>query len=206
MVGTISAAGRSASHLKWDPLHAAMAFLGGSVTGGFAWGAGVSLLGNIAGVDSWSPVISLVSIAMAAMLAILVELRVLKVPISPLPRQVPASWWIKYRGTTAAFLSGLHLGTGFLTHVTWAGYYAVVVLAFVVGWPESVVVLGSYGLIRGSQPLFVLVRTWRQQEGGERSLGQQHVGWLGRLRLHEFGVAGLALMMVVLIGRALQLG
>lgn len=159
MLSSITPLGERGRNNRW--WLTATAFVAGSFAGGLLTGVVAAALG---GLINLTPSIALAVASGAALVALVLELRLGGLQLPTTRRQVNENWLQRYRGWVYGLGFGFQLGTGFLTIMT----TAAVPLTFVVaGLTGSVVgggaVGGVFGLARG---LMVLpARRIRNAEG-----------------------------------------
>lgn len=122
-------------------LYTIAAVISSSFTGFIA-----GILGKITGMSSLSKGVLIVGIV--SVLYGLNELGAIKLPMPQRKWQVPVSWIIqrKYFGS---FLYGLTIGAGYLTYITYSGFYIWILLTFVLGDPLKGALFGAiYGFGR----------------------------------------------------------
>jgi hypothetical protein len=145
MAQTITPVVHGGSRRRWAGpviLHVLGAALSAAILG-----VGLGLVGSIAGAPWGRPgmlVVGAIGLAYAAR-----EILRLPVPIPEMRRQVP-EWWRGALGPrTVAFLYGLALGPGFLTHLRHGTFVAVSAAALALGDPWlGVVLLAPFGIAR----------------------------------------------------------
>lgn len=155
MVATICPVGdgtRSVGNRTLD----AVVFLLGCVGGGLIVGLSLASLGEFTVRPLMNDLSIAAVIAMVAALALALEVGGVKVELPALRRQVPATWRNLYGARLAAAGWGMQLGAGFLTYVTWPGFYVALVSTLFLGLPFGPVILALYALLRGLQPLYGL--------------------------------------------------
>lgn len=161
MVGTIGPIG-DRGRIKRITSWPALAFLVGAALGGLSLGS-ILAASHIIMPNVVSAIADIRLMALLAVLAVLIEVRGIQLRLSLLPRQVPPWWWIRYRPSTAALLSGWQIGFGLLTHIPWIGFYVVLLVSMESGVTFSLVSLSTFGIIRGAQPLIARWLTgWRR--------------------------------------------
>ena len=156
MVGTICPVGdgkRRTSQRFVD----ALCFFAACVLGGVTLGALFGSLGEFAIAPLFNDVVLASAVSAFAALAMLADFGVIRVPLSPFPRQVESISWERYSRPVVATRWGFEQGLGLLTHVHWSGFYLAIVLTIVLGLPLGLIVMGSYAAIRGAQPLVLLL-------------------------------------------------
>ncbi len=128
----------------------ATAFVVGATLGGVTTGALVGALGLlVTGALGLPEAASLAILAVVALAAAVFEGTGRALP-SPLPRQVDENWLNEYRGWVYGAGFGFQLGAGLLTFVTTAAIVVAVAAAVLAGsFLGSVVVMGTFGLVRG---------------------------------------------------------
>lgn len=159
MLSSITPLGERGRNNRW--WLTATAFVVGSFAGGSLMGVTAAALGRL--ID-FTPSTALAVASGAALIALMLELRLGGLRLPTTRRQVNENWLQRYRGWVYGLGFGFQLGTGVLTIMT----TAAVPLTFVVaGLTRSVVagaaVGGVFGLARG---LMVLpARRIRDAEG-----------------------------------------
>ncbi|HEU0103377.1 MAG TPA: sulfite exporter TauE/SafE family protein [Mycobacteriales bacterium] len=125
------------------------AYLLGSAAGGTAIGAVGGLLGALLPLESRAGgLVALAVLVVAAVLAGLVELRVLPAPPT-LRRQVDEDWLHRYRGWVYGVGFGAQLGVGVVTIVTSTSLYVALLLAVLTGSPTGGALVGLvFGVAR----------------------------------------------------------
>ncbi|MGD6964379.1 hypothetical protein ACQCVB_19430 [Fictibacillus phosphorivorans] len=82
------------------------------------------------------------------------EVGLIKLPMPQRKWQVPISWIIN-RKYTGAFFYGITIGAGYLTYITYSGFYVWVLLSMVLGNPVYGLLVGAiYGLGRSLPLIF----------------------------------------------------
>ena len=123
------------------------AYVLGSAAGGAAVGALGGLLGAVLHVRAWATV-AYALLAVVAVLAALVELRVLPDPPT-WRRQVDEDWLHRYRGWVYGVGFGAQLGVGVVTIVTSTSLYVALLLAVLTGTPAGGAAVGLvFGVAR----------------------------------------------------------
>lgn len=149
MLASITPLGERGRGSKWSVTVAA--FLIGAVAAGAAEGA---LLGALGGalLASISAHARLLALAVALLIALLLDLRPSGAP-GP-RRQVNERWLDEFRGWVYGAGFGAQLGLGIGTVVSSAATYAALLAALLSGSAlGGMLVLGSFGAIRGITPL-----------------------------------------------------
>ncbi len=147
MLSSITPLGERGRSGRWSVT--VTAYVLGSALGGAAVGAMLGALGwllplEVAGVGT----AALVLVAVAAALAVLVELGVLP-RLPSLHRQVDEDWLHRYRGWVYGFGFGAQLGAGVVTIVTSPTVYLTGALAVLTGVPLRGAAVGvTFGLVR----------------------------------------------------------
>lgn len=83
-----------------------------------------------------------------AVLVALLELRLVPLPLPTIHQSVPQAWWIRFGPTRGSLAYGAVLGLGVTTVIPFAGFYLILVAAFLAGLPGGTVIGFAYGLAR----------------------------------------------------------
>lgn len=155
MVGTICPVGngtRSVNQRFFD----SACYLLGATSGGLVLGAVLALFGTFVITPLIDELTTVIALSLLAGVAILVDFRVIRAPISPFPRQVEPGLWDVHRKPIVAARWGFEQGFGLLTYVSWAGFYVSLALTILVGMPFGPMIMGTFAAVRGSQPAITL--------------------------------------------------
>ena len=145
MLSSITPLGERGRNNRWALT--ASAFVAGALAGGLVGGV---LAGAAGGLLDLRESTRLVVAALAAALALVLELRLGGLRLPSTRRQVNENWLQRYRGWVYGIGFGFQLGTGFLTIMTTASVPLTFVLAALTGSASSgAIVGGSFGLARG---------------------------------------------------------
>ncbi len=125
------------------------AYVLGSAAGGLTIGGLAGLLGLLLPLQLPSAgLVAVGLLAVAAVLAALVELRVLPAPPT-LRRQVDEDWLHRYRGWVYGVGFGAQLGVGLATIVTSTSLYVALALAVLTASPAAGALVGlTFGVVR----------------------------------------------------------
>lgn len=161
MVGTIASVVNRRHALALSARH-----LAGTVLAAAATGVIAGMIGSYASAATLlGPHWTALSVAVAAAVALAVDLRVLRTPYLYCRRQVQSIWWREGHEERAAFLWGIQLGIGPLTYLPSCSYYVLVWIAALLGPVLGGFVLGLYGLARGIHPALVTLLRPRHRVG-----------------------------------------
>ncbi len=129
-----------------------VAFLvGGAVMASTAMGAVVALAGRELPLDGRARVEALAAVAAVGLL---VDLRVIELPLPTHHRQVDENWLHRYRGWVYGLGFGAQLGLAVATIVTTSAVYAMVAAEALAGRAWAGAAIGAaFGLIRGTSVL-----------------------------------------------------
>lgn len=125
----------------------AVAFVIGATLGGVATGALLGLVG-LAVTAVVPATVALAIVVVVALAGAVFERTGRALP--SLPRQVDEDWLHQYRGWVYGGGFGFQLGAGVLTYITSAAIPVALAAALLVdGFAASVLVMGTFGLVRG---------------------------------------------------------
>jgi len=157
----------------------------------------LSTCGLVFGVAGWKLPLSVV-VGGAMFFCALRDMDIGRWPLPSLRRQTPA-WLPRVFGNRwGVFTWGADLGQGWTTYVSFAGYYGLVLWAFVAGQPaQAVVILGSYGAGRA---LPVLVAGF---VGHDYTLARVHQAHM--YMLHAVNAIALAVVAGYLLSRGIHI-
>lgn len=197
MLASITPLGERGRGRRWElsaPAYVAGSALGGLLSGALAGAAGWGAVRLGASGGLWQVVV----LAVAVVLAIAVDLRVLGVrPIGP-RRQVNEDWLDIYREWVYGGGFGAQLGAGVVTQVSTAGVWVLLLCAALTGSVTAGALIGGlFGLVRA----LPILTTAGVRDAG--SLGRLHAGaaaW--ERRAHLFSTYALAGAGVVLVAVA----
>jgi hypothetical protein len=126
----------------------------GAVVGGATLGLGAAALAALVSTVDLSTSTALAAGALAAVLALGIDLGVLGRPIPHHRRQVNEDWLPKYRSWVYGSGFGWQIGTGLATYIMTAAVYLVIALAALTGSPLTAFGLCVlFGALRGSAVL-----------------------------------------------------
>jgi len=154
-------------------------------------GAVVGAIGTL--ISSWIPskpafiALGVVGVAIA-----LREFRVVRFPMLQVPRQTAKHWRRHLSPASAAFAWGVDLGFGVTTFIRYGGLWILVLAGLISGnLIYSIVILGTFGAIRGS--VVPVVSHFLNNSEGDGELLVDEVKWI-RLRenwahkMHGFSI------------------
>lgn len=145
MLYTVPTVSRASNRSKW--ISPTLAYLLASVIGGLFIGAVIGSLGYLPAtwIEEWSIAVLVIALVVFG----LADLGVILLPRVHRNAQVPEHWRRHLRPEVNLGLYGLMLGTGVLTRVSYASFYAVIVLAGISGnVVTAMVLLGAFGAAR----------------------------------------------------------
>jgi len=162
MVGTIASVGnRSTARLG------SVVFLGAAVLAAASTGWLAGALGERLDFTAWAMPLKLAVLLALLVFAILHDAGRVLLPWPYVSRQVAAGTWNRRGPVQAAFLWGLQLGVGVLTHVPAKILYTLIVACLFAGTSSGALLYGVYGAIKGMQPL---IATFNSQLSCDPSL------------------------------------
>lgn len=146
MLSSISPVGEASRHQRWWVTVAA--YVVASVAGGALVGAAAGGVGQVVGVGG-SPAVALLVLAVAALLGVAADRRLLGVGLPTWHRQVDERWLAGLRGWVYGAGFGFQLGLGVVTIVTASVTYVALVGAALTGsWVTGGVVGAVFGAVR----------------------------------------------------------
>jgi hypothetical protein len=149
MIGTIASVGDRGFSFRLSVL-----FLLATAVGSAGLGASSAMLGSRLVIDITEDS-RLALLLIATVTALLIDLRLLRIPLPYLHRQVSRLDWSRGHAR-AAMRWGLELGVGVVTFVPSAGFFVLIAYAFFDASPAAVLPLLAFGLARGGQPAIAL--------------------------------------------------
>jgi hypothetical protein len=196
MLSSITPLGERGRHNRW--WLTAAAFITGSIAGGAAMGAALGALG---GLVRWPTSGTLALLAAVALLGFLADLRVARLRVPTMNRQVDERWLTTYRGWVYGVGYGFQLGLGVVTIVTSAATWVTLAAAFLTGsWTGGLVVGSVFGAAR-SLPLLLAAPV--RSPGALRDLLRRQQRWATPARLAAIGgqclVGVLALLTLLVV-------
>jgi hypothetical protein len=114
----------------------------GAVGAGALVFSGAGLVGSLVGADTLSPWFAIAVLA----LALAFDMAGFR-PLGP-HRQVNEDWLVRYRDWVVGFGFGAQLGFGFLTILPTFGYWALILVAGLVGLPVAALIGAAFGIGR----------------------------------------------------------
>jgi hypothetical protein len=122
------------------------AYLVGSTLAGVGLGALLGLVGS----SIAAPTLALGIVAAAAIVGVLLDARVVRIPMPGPRRQVNENWLGAYRGWVYGSGFGIQLGLAFLTIITASATWVAFACALLAGTPMAGALIGAtFGLARG---------------------------------------------------------
>jgi hypothetical protein len=200
MLSSITPLGERGRNNRW--WLTAAAYITGSVAGGAAMGATLGALGGLVPwAASGSDALPLVLLASVALLGFLADLRVARLRVPTMQRQVDERWLTTYRGWVYGVGYGFQLGLGVVTIVTSAATWVTLTVAFLTGsWTGGLVVGSVFGAAR-SLPLLLAAPV--RSPGALRDLLRRQQRWAAPARLAAIGgqclVGVLALLTLLVV-------
>jgi hypothetical protein len=196
MLSSITPLGERGRNNRW--WLTAAAYITGSIAGGAAMGVALGALG---GLVRWTTAGSLALLAAVALLGFLADLRVARLRVPTMNRQVDERWLTTYRGWVYGVGYGFQLGLGVVTIVTSAATWVTLAVAFLTGsWTGGVVVGSVFGAAR-SLPLLLAAPV--RSPGALRELVIRQQRWAAPARLAATGgqclVGVLALLTLLVV-------
>jgi hypothetical protein len=204
MLSSITPLGERGRNNRW--WLTAAAYITGSIAGGAAMGAALGALGGLTRwAMSWTHAfegrLPLVLLAAAALLGFLADLRVARLRVPTMNRQVDERWLTTYRGWVYGVGYGFQLGLGVVTIVTSAATWVTLAVAFLSGSWLGGLVVGSVFAAARSLPL--LLAAPARSPGALRELLLRHQRWAAPARLAAIGgqclVGVLALLTLLVV-------
>jgi hypothetical protein len=176
MLGSITPLGERSRNVKWRTTM--ILFFAAATAAGATSGLLLGELGALVGLRGRMAAVAVAAVGLAAIVLDTSRIRQLGVP--GIKRQVDDLWLGRYRRWVYSTGFGAQLGLGVVTHVVSYATYATFAMALASGSPSlGALVGGSYGAIRGIQPLTAirvetqeaLVRLHGRIETSERRIG-----------------------------------
>lgn len=204
MLSSITPLGERGRNNRW--WLTASAYITGSIAGGAAMGAALGALGGLVrwavpGTAAFGGRLPLALLAAVALLGSLADLRVARLRVPTMNRQVDERWLTTYRGWVYGVGYGFQLGLGVVTIVTSAATWVTVAVAFLTGSWSGGLVVGSVFAAARSLPL--LLAAPARSPGALRALLLRHQRWAVPARLAAIGgqclVGVLALLTLLVV-------
>jgi MFS family permease len=131
-------------------------FIAGGVLGGATAGGALALAASLVAVLGPGPSVTGVLVAIAAVLALVLDTGIAPPALPHHRRQVNERWLDRYRGWATGAGYGWQIGTGVVTYIMTASLYLTAVLAALTASPLAALALGTaFGLVRGLAILLV---------------------------------------------------
>jgi hypothetical protein len=200
MLSSITPLGERGRNNRW--WLTAAAYITGSIAGGAAMGAALGALGGLVRqATSGADELPLVLLASVAMLGFLADLKVARLRVPTMNRQVDERWLTTYRGWVYGVGYGFQLGLGVVTIVTSAATWVTLAVAFLTGsWVGGLVIGSVFGAAR-SLPLLLAAPV--RSPGALRDLLRRQQRWAAPARLAAIGgqclVGVLALLTLLVV-------
>jgi hypothetical protein len=218
MLSSITPLGERGRNNRW--WLTAAAYITGSIAGGAAMGAALGALGGLirwatseagpfggvvrratSGAGLFDGRLPLALLGIVALLGFLADLRVARLRVPTMNRQVDERWLTTYRGWVYGVGYGFQLGLGVVTIVTSAATWVTLAVALLTGsWPVGLVVGSVFGAAR-SLPL--LLAAPARSPGALRDLLLRQQRWSGPARRAAIGgqclVGVLALLTLLVV-------
>ena len=195
MLSSITPLGERGRNNRW--WLTAAAHITGSVAGGAAMGAA---LGAAGGLVRWADTPSLALLAAVALLGVLADLRVARLRVPTMNRQVDEGWLTTYRGWVYGVGYGFQLGLGVVTIVTSAATWVTLAAAFLTGsWTGGLAVGSVFGAARA---LPLLLTAPARSPGALRALLRRQQRWAAPARLAAIGgqcLVGVLALLILLV-------
>lgn len=148
MLSSMTPLGERGRGRRWRTT--ATAYLIGSVVGGSLLGLGLGFVSSVLPGPPASPVVVGVTVGAAAVVGVLLDLKVAGRGLPTVHRQVNETWLSEYRGVVVGAGWGLQLGVGVVTIVTTSLVYLTWVVALLTASPLGGLLVGTtFGLARG---------------------------------------------------------
>jgi hypothetical protein len=200
MLSSITPLGERGRNNRW--WLTAAAYITGSIAGGAAMGTALGALGGLVPLAaSGADAVPLALLAAVALLGFLADLRVARLRVPTMNRQVDERWLTTYRGWVYGVGFGFQLGVGVVTIVTSAATWVTLVVAFLTGsWAGGLVVGSVFGAAR-SLPLLLAAPV--RSPAALRALLLRQQRWAAPARLAAIGgqclVGVLALLTLLVV-------
>ena len=170
MLASITPLGERGRRSRW--WLTVTAYLLGSVAGGAVAGGVAAAIGAAMGTGSWSTGFRLVSIAVALLAGLALDLQIAGSRLPTVHRQVDEQWRARYRGWVWGIAFGFQLALGVVTIVTTSMVYVTWLAATLTGSVGAGAAIGvAFGLAR-AVPIFAVagVRSPAQLSGIDAGL------------------------------------
>jgi hypothetical protein len=175
MLSSMTPLGERGRGRRWRTT--ATAYLIGSVVGGSLLGLLLGLAGSLLSGTPPSPVVVGGTVAIAAVVGVLLDLQVAGVGLPTVHRQVNETWLSEYRGVVVGAGWGFQLGLGVVTIVTTSLVYLTWVVALLTASPLGGLIVGTmFGLARGL-PIVAMRRVF--DAARLAAVHRRMAGWAG---------------------------
>jgi hypothetical protein len=173
MLSSMTPLGERGRGRRWAPT--ATAYLIGSVVGGSLLGTALGAVGSLVGRPG--PAVVGTTVGAVALAGALLDLRVGRLALPTVHRQVNETWLTEYRGVVVGAGWGFQLGLGVVTIITTSLVYLAWVVALLTGSPLGGLVVGAtFGLVRG-MPILAIRRVF--DAARLAALHRRMAGWAG---------------------------
>jgi hypothetical protein len=186
MLGSITPLGERGRNRRWGIT--VTTYVIGSVLGGVAIASAVGRLGAAIGLGDLSVAVRLGILAAAVVIGLAFDLRVGRLRLPTIHRQVNEDWMVRYRSWVYGLGFGVQLGLGVVTIVTTSAIYAMLLAAALSGSAAAGALIGGvFGFVRAAI-VFTVAGVKRPEQLGRADVLLRR--WDGLTRRAALGVSG----------------